>query len=211
LNLGRNVGDDPAAVEENQRRLAAEIGWTQLAEVNQVHGGEVAIVRALESRDADAMVSETFALGIRVADCAAVLIADPASGAVAAAHAGWRGVVASVVPNAVRALCELRNSPPAALIAAVFPCIGLAAFEVGEDVAQQVAGVAGERVVRRGSGKPHVDLQRAVYSQLIDACLLRDHVELVIGCTYSEPNTFFSYRRDGGVTGRHLAVIVPRC
>jgi polyphenol oxidase len=156
--------------------------------------------------DGDALVSKREPIGIRVADCAAVLIADPASGAVAAAHAGWRGVVARAVPNVIEAL-----GGPSQLLAAVFPCVGLDAFEVGEEVAQQIARVAGPEVVRRSSAKPHVDLQRAVYSQLTASGLPAAHVELVIGCTVSEPTAFFSYRRDGGVTGRHLAVILPRC
>jgi YfiH family protein len=213
LNLGRNVGDDPAAVEENLRRLAVEIGYAapELCELNQVHGGVVRTMPHERGLDGDAMVSTREPLGIRVADCAAVLLADPASGAVAAAHAGWRGVVARVVPNVVRALAALHGSEPAQLVAAVFPCIGLDAFEVGEDVAQQLAAEAGEQVVRRGTGKPHVDLQGAVYSQLIASGLEAARIDLVIGCTFSEPTAFFSYRRDGGATGRHLAVILPRC
>jgi polyphenol oxidase len=207
MNLGRKVGDDPAAVEENQRRFAAQLGYdaAALCEVEQVHGGVVRTMPDERDQHGDALLSTRAPIGIRVADCAAVLIADPASGAVAAAHAGWRGVVAGAVPNAVRALGS------AGLVAAVFPCIGVDAFEVGEDVAQQIAQATGDDVVRRGTGRPHVDLQRAVYSQLIAGGLLAAHVELVTGCTVSEPSRFFSYRRDGGVTGRHLAVILPRC
>ncbi len=213
LNLGRNVGDDPQAVEENLRRLAAELGYAPdvLCEVNQVHGGQVRMMPAQRGSDGDVMVSAVAPLGIRVADCAAVLIADPESGAVAAAHAGWRGVVARAVPNAVSALCALRGAAAATLAAAVFPCIGVQAFEVGDDVARQIADAAGEQVVRRGTAKPHVDLQGAVYAQLIACGMQAARIDLVVGCTFSEPTAFFSYRRDGGVTGRHLAVIVPRC
>lgn len=213
LNLARNVGDDATAVDENLRRLAAELGYAsgRLCELNQVHGGLVRTMPGERGQDGDALVSAREPIGIRVADCAAVLIADPRSGAVAAAHAGWRGVVAGAVPNALSMLCALRGSPPSQLVAAVFPCIGLDAFEVGDEVAQQLARVVGEQVVRRGPGKPHVDLQRSVHAQLLAGGLPREHVELVAGCTYSEPTMFFSYRRDGGVTGRHLAVIIPRC
>jgi polyphenol oxidase len=222
LNLGRSVGDDPLAVSENHRRLALELGYRPeaLCEVDQVHGARVERVQAgheaaaYRTRAADALVSDLAGsvLGIRVADCAAVLLADPASGAVAAAHAGWRGVVAGVVPAAVRALCELHDSAPLQLVAAIFPSIGPQAFEVGEDVAQQVVAAAGStEVVRVGTGKPHVDLQRAVLEQLAAAGVARNNVDLVIGCTFSEPTAFFSYRRDAGVTGRHLAVIMPRC
>ena len=66
-------------------------------------------------------------------------------------------------------------------------------------------------VIVRGAAKPHVDLGRAVTVQLTRAGLAPENVERVAGCTYSEPERFFSYRRDGAASGRHLAVIVSRC
>jgi YfiH family protein len=153
-------------------------------------------------------------VGIKVADCVAVLLADPETGAVAAAHAGWRGIVSDVVGATVRAVAEHHGSPASRLVAAVFPCIGVSAFEVGDDVAAQLETAAGSAaVVSRGQTetKPHVDLALATRLLLTRAGLLDARVETVIGCTFSEPSRFFSYRRDKGVTGRHLAAIVPRC
>ena len=233
LNLGRTVGDSAAAVTENQLRFAREVGYStgRLYEVTQVHGAAVAAVdtgvapELFRAREADALVSLATgcALGIKVADCVAVLLADAETGAVAAAHAGWRGVAADVVGAAVRALAELHDVRPENLRAAVFPCIGVAAFEVGDEVAAQLAAAVGSaRVVQQGatlrspaprgaSTKPHVDLALCVRLQLARAGLSQQHIETVAGCTFSEPERFFSYRRDGGVTGRHLAAIVPRC
>lgn len=222
LNLARGVGDDERTVAQNLSLFAREVGFAseRLYELTQVHGGRVEQVdqnvepALFQLREADALVSggPDQALAIRVADCVPVLLADPISGAVAAAHAGWRGVVAEVVPATVRRLVELTGSAPEQLLAAVFPCIGVAAFEVGEDVAEQLARAASEGCVESRAGqRPHADLALAVSVQLAQAGLPRGRVDLVRGCTFSEPSRFFSYRRDQGRTGRHLAAIVSRC
>lgn len=223
LNLGRNVGDDPVAVARNHSLFARQVGYEpgRLYEVNQVHGGRVETIdpqvapAQFRDRAADALVcaSADCAIGVRVADCVPVLLADPESGAVAAVHAGWRGVVARVLASSVEALCALSGAPAARLLCAVFPGIGVDAFEVGEDVAAQllasVGGASG--IVRRGSGRPHVDLARAVQVSLWGAGLAPARVELIEGCTYADAIRFYSFRRDAGNTGRHLAAILPRC
>jgi YfiH family protein len=222
LNLGRTVGDDATKVIENQLRFARDVGYStgRLYEVTQVHGARVERVDTgvspdvFRAREADALVSLATgcAVAVKVADCVAVLLADPKTGAVAAVHAGWRGVAADVLSAAVQALAGWHGSLPANLHAAVFPCIGASVFEVGDEVAAALAAAVGSaQVVQRGAAKPHVDLALCGRLQLVRAGLLDEHVETVSGCTFSEPDRFFSYRRDGGVTGRHLAAIVPRC
>lgn len=223
LNLGRGVGDDLAAVEENHRRLAADVGYevARLYEVSQVHGGEVCVVGQHDVAEdvrrvsADALVARAttpaVAVGVRVADCAAVLIADPVTGAVAAAHAGWRGTVARVVDATIDALEREAGARARDLVAAIGPHIRPGAFEVGEDVAAQIARVAhGEDVIRRGYDKPHVDLAQVVRAQLIARGLSRERVDDVGGCTMEDPSRLYSFRRDGKRSGRHLGVIVAR-
>ncbi|AKF06174.1 peptidoglycan editing factor PgeF [Sandaracinus amylolyticus] len=217
LNLGRSVGDDLAAVEENHRRLARAIGYdvARLYETSQVHGAavravavgdDVARVRTVE---ADALVAsgEGVAVGVRTADCIPVLVADEKTGRVAAIHAGWRGVVAGVVPRGIEAL----GAPAARLACAIGPCIRVASFEVGEDVAEQIQAVAREEdVIERGSVKPHVDLVRAVIAQLVAIGVGRSRIDDVGGDTFTDERRFFSYRRDGARSGRQLSVIVAR-
>jgi len=222
LNLGRGVGDEDDAVAENLRRFADEVGYRpeRLYEVTQVHGA--ATEQALPALDpltfrlrhADAIVatSADCPIAIRVADCVPLLLADPASGAVAAVHAGWRGIVAGVLEAAVRTLAEASGAPPSTLVCAIFPSIGAEAFEVGEEVATQLVERVGEpTIVRRSLPRPHVDLARGARLLLATSGLLAAHIEQVAGCTYAEPARFFSHRRDAGRTGRHLAVILPRC
>ena len=148
---------------------------------------------------------------VRVADCVPILIGDQATGGAAAVHAGWRGTVARVVPAAVAELA-LGGGDPARMIAAIGPHISLAAFEVSEPVAAQLASASSATDVVDGScgPRPHVDLRRIIRAQLREAGLSDGSVDDVRGCTVTEPESFFSYRRDGKRSGRHLAAIVPR-
>jgi YfiH family protein len=205
LNLGRSVGDDPAHVRENMRRFVQAIEIPELYEASQVHGREVVRVdgrsidevRAIE---ADALVSADHAVGVRTADCIPILIGDT-RGKVAAVHAGWRGVVARVLDAALDEL----GSDPDDLVVAIGPHIRARSFEVGADVAAQIAAVAhGEDVVIEGE-RPRVDLTRALVAQLRARGVTK--IDDVGGCTLAEPDRFFSYRRDGQRSGRHLAAI----
>ena len=214
MNLARNVGDEPEAVAENHRRLAAAVGYdpSRLYESSQVHGARAlrvdgADVLATRSEEADALVTATAgaAVAVRVADCVPVLLAAPGRSAVAAAHAGWRGVVGRVIAAAVEAM----GVAPDALRAAVGPCIGPCCFEVGEEVAAQIAAASTGAVVLRAAeagGRPRVDLRAAVTAQL--AALGVRSVEHVGGCTRDDAVRYHSFRRDGAASGRLIGVIV---
>ncbi|MDO9022079.1 MAG: peptidoglycan editing factor PgeF [Deltaproteobacteria bacterium] len=212
MNLARNVGDDPAAVAENHRRFAAAVGYepARLFESSQVHGARVlrtegAAADATRAEEADALVTSTpgDAVAVRVADCVPVLLAAPGRGVVAAVHAGWRGVTQRVIAAAVEAM-GVRGDE---LIAAVGPCIGPCCFEVGDEVAAEIAGASSEAVVARpGEGRPRVDLRAAVAAQLVGVGARA--VEHVGGCTRCEGGRYHSYRRDGKASGRMLAAIV---
>ena len=167
LNLGRSVGDSLEHVIENHRRLAAAVGYApeRLFERSQVHGAAVYTVHKsdeparVREGQSDAIVTRESgsAVGVRVADCVPVLIADTKTGAVAAVHAGWRGVVANVITAALDALTHEREG----LIAAIGPSIGPCCFEVGDDVAQQIAEAAGDGLVlRRAPQKPQTSRPR---------------------------------------------------
>lgn len=214
LNLGGAVGDDPALVRENHRRLARSLGYERLHQTHQVHGGAVHVPAPDAAPadtfrvEADALVATApgMAVAIRVADCVPVLLADPATGRVAAAHAGWRGVVTGVVGAALDALDP---SDPGAVIAAIGPSIGPCCFEVGEEVAAEIAArTAPDVVLPRTGEKPRVDLWRAVEGQLRARGVTA--VTTLGRCTVCEPGAFFSFRRDGARSGRMVGVIVAR-
>lgn len=221
LNFSVAVGDLAENVQENLARAARALGVDpeRVYFLSQVHGREVRVLTGGESRlevlhergDAVIGTRSDLACAVRVADCAPILIGDAATGAVAAIHAGWRGTVRGVVAAAVEQL-RGRLGGPGELIAAIGPHISVAAFEVSGDVAAELAGAApDENVVDRTRGpRPHVDLRRILRAQLQKLGLDDTCIDDVGGCTVGEPDLYFSYRRDGRQSGRHLAAIVPR-
>ena len=223
-NLGRGVGDEPEHVAENRRRFAAAVGYEPgaLFEVNQVHGREVHAVRRSDDpaqvrvASGDGLVAERGAsVGVRTADCVPLLVADPETRCVAALHAGWRGAAAGVASSGLELLMQVSGAPAERLVAGIFPHIRACCFEVSADVAEVLAnawppGVVGcDALSRRGpGGKPHVDLAALLHAQLTAAGLVAARIELVDGCTRCSADRFFSYRRDGQASGRHLSAIV---
>ena len=167
--------------------------------VSQVHGARAVRaegdVAAVAKEEADALVATEpgTAASVRVADCVPILLASSKTGAVAAVHAGWRGVVLRVVDAAF----QLGDFD----LAAIGPCIGVCCFEIGDEVATKLAPH-----VRDGHG----DLRAAVRAQLRAHDLQDAHIDDVGGCTMCDPARFFSFRRDGDAAGRHLAAIGVR-
>jgi YfiH family protein len=183
--------------------LALRFDVTRLFEVEQVHGDRVLVMDRPSKEKADALVAKKSgdAVGVRVADCVPVLLADPSSGAVAAVHAGWRGVAKDIIAKTL-------STVPAEL-AAIGPCIGPCCFEVSAEVAESIASASDPSVIARREGdKAYVDLRKAVRTQLERAGVRR--IEDVPGCTKCDPEHFFSHRRDGDAAGRHIGVIVAR-
>jgi YfiH family protein len=178
-----------------------------------VHGVEVAVVerdRPFESGvKADAMVGDDPAkiLAVRVADCVPVLLSTDDGRRVAAVHAGWRGVIAGVVPRAL----GLLGDPGAGAVAAIGPCIGFQHFEVGPEVLEHFErSFNGQAPLkRRDDGKGHVDLRAAVRMQLLAAGLTDARIDTTDRCTYRDADEFFSHRREHGITGRMAALISP--
>jgi len=210
LNVGAHVGDADAAVTENRRRVRAQLRLpAEPLWLEQVHGIEVADLDAARGGaphlTADAAIARRAAsvCAIQVADCMPVLFAARDGCAVAAAHAGWRGLAAGVLEATLARLAVA----PAGLIAWLGPAIGAAHFEVGGEVraaflAHDAAAAAAFTANTRGRWQ--CDLNALVRRRLSAA-----GVTAVFGggwCTYSDPLRFFSYRR-AGRCGRMAALI----
>jgi polyphenol oxidase len=217
LNLGVAVGDDAAAVAENRRRFAAQIGVRPLW-LRQVHGCRVlrasaALLDAEAPRADAAWTDETgIACTVRVADCLPVLLAAPAGRAVAAAHAGWRGLASGVLEATLQAVCNAASCAPAELAVWLGPSIGPRQFEVGADVLRAF-GQAPESVDPRhfvarraadGSLRWLADLPALARERLAGLGVRR--ISGGAWCTVEDRSRFFSYRRDG-VTGRMAAAV----
>lgn len=208
LNLGGSTGDDIEAVRENRRRLLDALGFGSdaLATVGQVHGANVATVTAPgHTPEHDGLVTDRrgLLLGVVVADCGAVLLADAEAGVVGACHAGWRGAVGGVPIVTVDAMRKL-GAEPSRLRAYVGPCIGPDDFEVGPEVAERFDEVHVLHPPEKT--KPHVDLAGAIVTQLRKVGVPEAQIE-VEACSTSDTSRFYSYRAEGGTTGRMMGVI----
>jgi len=204
LNCGLGSGDVEASVIENRRRAAAALDLPpeQLITCHQVHSPQVVVVERPWRREdrprADAMVTRApgVALGILTADCAPVLLADPAARIVGAAHAGWRGARGGVLEATVAAMTEL-GAAPQRIAAAVGPCIAQASYEVGPEFPApflaEDAQNAAFFVPAGRAGHFLFDLPGYVVRRLRRLGLAR--VVRTGGDTAAEPDRFFSYRR----------------
>lgn len=206
LNLGDHVGDDPEQVRQNREWLQSALNLpSEPVWLKQVHGNHtVNIAHTGQGAEADAAVA--FAQGaclVMTADCLPVLLCDQKGRGIAAVHAGWRGLASGVLENAVAALgCRHQE-----VMAWLGPAIGPQAFEVGDDVV--------EAFVSQQSAAEECFTQTDDTHWLADIyalARLRLHalgITAIYGgeyCTYSQPELFYSYRRDGQ-TGRMASLI----
>ncbi|PTA67655.1 peptidoglycan editing factor PgeF [Deinococcus arcticus] len=200
--------DDPADVAENRERLCAALGFApaQVARLTQVHGTEVVQVQGGGVWTGDALVTTQpgVLLAIGTADCYPLLLEDPDTGVLGAAHAGWKGTLGGIAGRTVAAMTAL-GARPERIRAAVGPGIGAAAYPVSEGVAAdfEAAGLGG--AVQRRGGQPHLDLAWANRAALQAAGVRAAHIWVSGRC--STEADFYSYRRDAGRTGRMWAVI----
>ncbi len=221
LDLALHVGDDPAVVEVNRRRLAAWAG-SPVRYARQVHGTGVAVAGAgsagpgddatvddpaVDEPEADALVSAVTGVpvAVLVADCLPVLLADARAGVVGAAHAGRRGLLAGVLPRTVEAMVAL-GADAARLRAVVGPAAGACCYEVPQEMHDDAVTVLPQLAGRTTWGTPSLDLRAAAVAQLHSLGLAA--VTTAGGCTV-EDASLYSYRRSGS-TGRFAGVVVVR-
>ncbi|MFD6028372.1 peptidoglycan editing factor PgeF [Streptomyces griseoluteus] len=205
LNLGGAVGDDPGAVRTNRELTARALGVdpARVVWMNQVHGAEVAVVdepwgeRPVPEVDAIVTTRRGLVLAVLTADCVPVLLADPVAGVVAAAHAGRPGMLAGVVPAAVRAMTGL-GAEPGRIVARTGPAVCGRCYEVPESMRAEVAAAEPAAYAETSWGTPAVDVSAGVHAQL-DRLGVRDREQSPV-CT-RESDDHFSYRRDRS-TGR---------
>lgn len=204
LNCGLGSRDDRARVEENRARAARLLGTggSRLLTCYQVHSADAVVAvepwGAAAMPKADALVTrvEGLAVGALAADCAPVLFCDPEARVVAAAHAGWKGALTGILEQTVRSM-EGLGARRRRIRAALGPCIGPDAYEVGPEFEARFLAAAPEnaRFFNRSgpAARPLFDLPAFALERL--ARLGLDTVESAHACTYADPNRFFSYRR----------------
>lgn len=224
LNCSLSSADEKDRVLENRARAARAIGVLPegLLGLHQVHGDGVVEATGSwkpgEGPRADAMVSRRpdIGLGIVTADCAPVLFADPASGVVGAAHAGWRGAVGGVLEATLAAMARI-GADRSRVIAAVGPCIQQASYEVASDLRDAVLdqNPASTRFFSAGARADRWQFDLPGYcAARLRAAGVSD-VAVIAADTCADEDRFFSHRRrtlaGGGVIGHQISIIAaPR-
>jgi YfiH family protein len=208
LNLADHVGDDPAHVARNRKRLAAALALPSAPFwLRQVHGVcvvEAGVCSPPPEADAAFTMRPGVVCGVLTADCLPVLFCDRQGTRVAAAHAGWRGLAAGVIEAAVKAL----KVPARELLCWLGPAISAPAYVVGEEVRAAFLSHTAEAASAfqpAAAGGWQADLYRLARQRLLAL-----GVHAVYGgtcCTFRESARFYSYRRDGARSGRMASLI----
>ena len=232
LNAGFTVGDDPANVWHNRSVFSRHLGVKNLPWLLSMdHGNRVVAVEKAAPLPADLTVRPSTSyqadgcitnmpgvpLSLTVADCVPVFFEDPVKKAVGVTHAGWRGTVAGIVTETVKALQENYGSSPEDIRVGIGPSIGPDAFEVGPEVVAEFLEAFPENpeIVRshpqeeaRSAGKAYIDLWTANRLMARRGGVPDGNIVISGWCTVSHPDLFFSHRRDKGRSGRLLAGII---
>lgn len=221
LNLAAHVGDSPATVDANRAVLLTAMGLGPCASgltcAEQVHGDGVGFVTQLERgsggmvdagrppvADADALITDLrlTPLMLFFADCVPVVLVAPRP-AVAVAHAGWRGALSGIAAKTALALAANAGCSCSDLVAYIGAHIGPCHYQVSDEIMSQFVNVFGTFARAESGG---LDLGAVVTSSLIDAGVSSCSIAALGVCTAEAPDRFFSYRAEGGLTGRHGAI-----
>lgn len=220
LNLAFGRGDTMEHVEENIRRLSQAVGFdhTRMVLTRQTHTNWV---RAVTEKDCnglchknypecDALVTNTPGLTLMIftADCTPILLWDPETGAVGAAHAGWKGTALGIAAKTVEAMCSHYGCDPANIRAAIGPNIAACHFETDADVPNALRhafGPEADRYIRQQGDKFFPDL-KAVNAMVLRRAGVR-HMEISDVCTFCQCDRFWSHRASHGERGSQGAVI----
>lgn len=221
LNLALNQNDTLENVETNLHILADALGFDEnkLVMTHQIHSNTVRVVTEQDHvslchrdyPDCDGLVTNTPGVTLLVftADCTPLLLYDPVTGAVGAAHAGWRGTASAIGAKCVEAMVKNFGSDPKNIRAAIGPNIAMCHFETDEDVPQAMRDAFGDAVepfMEKRGEKYHLDLKA------INAMVLRragvETIDISDDCTCCSPERFWSHRVTRGARGSQGALIV---
>lgn len=222
MNIGAHRGDAPENVEENLRILGTAVGFSleDLVATKQTHSDIVRRVGRGDrggymvegaSAECDALITNESGVGLTVftADCTPILLYDPVTGAVGAAHAGWRGTAKGIAARTVEAMAKEFGCQPQNICVAIGPNIGPCCFETDADVPDAMVHAFGDGAyahIRQENGKYYVNLKE------LNALCLRNagvrHIEISPLCTACRQDLFWSHRRVGQMRGSQGAIII---
>lgn len=227
FNLGLYCGDDNVRVEANLQQLCTALGIQRdmLYYPHQVHGKDILVVdeaftalphaeqlAALDGVDAIITHVPGIAIAVTTADCVPVVLYDAEHHAVAAIHAGWRGTTQEIVRHTIDRMKQLYGTDSAHLQAGIAPCIGVEAYEVGNEVVDALRSTGFDinsiTIRNYSTGKIHIDLAAANVDQLLQCGVELKNIEACGICTHRNSRDFYSVRAIGSETGRFLTGVM---
>ena len=220
MNLNFKRGDDPDAVLENYRRMAAALNMRveDMVLSDQTHTTNVRVIteedrgkgilRPQDYSDVDGMITNVpgIVLVTSYADCVPLYFVDPVRKAIGLSHSGWEGTVGHIGQKTVEKMHEVYGSEPKDIVAAIGPSICQSCYEVSDDVAEAfranfTADEAADILLDKGNGKYQLDLWKANWYVLTDAGILPEHLSVTDLCTACHPDLLWSHRKTNGQRG----------
>ena len=216
MNLNFKRGDDPDAVLENYRRMAAALNMRveDMVLSDQTHTTNVRVIteedrgkgilKPQDYSDVDGMITNVpgIVLVTSYADCVPLYFVDPVRKAIGLSHSGWKGTVGHIGQKTVWKMHEVYGSEPKDIVAAIGPSICQSCYEVSDDVAEAFrANEAADILLDKGNGKYQLDLWKANWYVLTDAGILPEHLSVTDLCTACHPDLLWSHRKTNGQRG----------
>ena len=220
MNLNFKRGDDPDAVLENYRRMAAALNMRveDMVLSDQTHTTNVRVIteedrgkgilKPQDYSDVDGMITNVpgIVLVTSYADCVPLYFVDPVRKAIGLSHSGWKGTVGHIGQKTVWKMHEVYGSEPKDIVAAIGPSICQSCYEVSDDVAEAfranfTADEAADILLDKGNGKYQLDLWKANWYVLTDAGILTEHLSVTDLCTACHPDLLWSHRKTNGQRG----------
>lgn len=220
MNLNFKRGDDPDAVMENYRRMAAALNMRveDMVLSDQTHTTNVRVIteedrgkgilKPQDYSDVDGMITNVpgIVLVTSYADCVPLYFVDPVRKAIGLSHSGWKGTVGHIGQKTVWKIHEVYGSEPKDIVAAIGPSICQSCYEVSDDVAEAfranfTADEAADILLDKGNGKYQLDLWKANWYVLTDAGILSEHLSVTDLCTACHPDLLWSHRKTNGQRG----------
>ena len=220
MNLNFKRGDDPDAVMENYRRMAAALNMRveDMVLSDQTHTTNVRVIteedrgkgilKPQDYSDVDGMITNVpgIVLVTAYADCVPLYFVDPVRKAIGLSHSGWKGTVGHIGQKTVWKMHEVYGSEPKDIVAAIGPSICQSCYEVSDDVAEAfranfTADEAADILLDKGNGKYQLDLWKANWYVLTDAGILPEHLSVTDLCTACHPDLLWSHRKTNGQRG----------
>ncbi|MHB1127856.1 MAG: peptidoglycan editing factor PgeF [Bacillota bacterium] len=226
LNLALHTGDSPERVIANRRLLGEALGipLDEWVGAEQVHGNRVALVTGEDKGkgsvdyltaigDTDALVTKTARVPLVAyfADCVPLILWDPVRGAIGLAHAGWKGTLHGIGPKTLEEMGRVFGTNPDHCLVAIGPSIGPCCYEIGDQVISLFKDKYNDRpgiILEYPQERRLLDLWKANTISLLAAGVQPDNITAAGLCTSCHRDMFFSYRSEGGVTGRQSAIVM---